>query len=803
MFAMKFKLCLTLLFSYTSVVLAQPIGNYYKYNDTSRHISRSVLRTTATEICNNGIDDDNNGLVDDHDFACYFNGLTSDNCKSNSVIWSIAGDGRLYWFDLNTGVQHVVGMLPMPMLDITWASNGKLYGLGGFAPYIYEIDPNTAVITPINSFPARYTPGNSMTADAAGNLYMACTSGSEPFLILKFNLATGEACVVANLNGLRLFSAGDLTFLNGILYQSCHPYTLASINIRTGEIKALPLTGNIQPDLYGLVSMPDGYLYTTRNYSIFRVDPVTMAIDPNPVIQMNDKTLGPFGLAAYNELCQAPTCLGNTGIEVAGNPPYCSTLGVLLKGNVTPAACGVNITGISWETTTGTIVPGDKVRALAPGKYYLNYKENTATCNRMDSFTVQFGLNAPLSVDTSYQLPIGCNCNGSITAIAGCGSGNYQYKWNTGATTATINNICPGTYTVKVTDAGSGKDTTVSIHIPAPTNGINSFGITAIGDHCNQGDGSIHIANIQGGTPPFQYTINNQPFGNTPDFASLSKGSYTITVKDAVNCALQQPVTIIPVAAPQKLLYAKQEAYCGKLTGTIIINNVQDGSPPYSYALNNGPFNLQTTLPNIAPGPGTITVKDNYGCTLSEHFTIFQSAQLRIAISPKDTNICATQKVTFTVALLSNSAGVKYTWDHSPGSYGNEFTMPFYDNSKMIVEALDNTGCTAADSATITAPYCDSIFAKCVLFPNAFSPNHDGLNDSFGPHFGGCEMKSYQLSVYNRWGQLIFQTKDQAKRWNGDTNGQTPQTGTYIYTCMWQDAIGHYHNHKGAIVLVR
>jgi gliding motility-associated-like protein len=121
----------------------------------------------------------------------------------------------------------------------------------------------------------------------------------------------------------------------------------------------------------------------------------------------------------------------------------------------------------------------------------------------------------------------------------------------------------------------------------------------------------------------------------------------------------------------------------------------------------------------------------------------------------------------------------------------------------MIVKAVDNTGCTTYDSATITAPYCDSIFAKCVLFPNAFSPNHDGLNDTFGPHLGGCDFKSYQLSVYNRWGQLIFQTRDQSKRWNGATNGQTPQTGTYIYTCAWQDAVGHFHHHKGAVVLVR
>jgi len=799
---MKYKLSLILflstIFSYTPVAFTQPAVNY---NDTSRQVNRSVLRTTATEICNNNIDDDNNGLVDDQDFACYFNGLNATSCKSNAIVWSVSPRNELYWFNLNTGDQQVVGTLPLTMLDITWAAKGKLYGLSVFPPYIYEIDPHTAGITPVNNVPSGYTAGKSMTADAFGNIYYDCSSNVERFQIMKFNVITGDACIVAHLGSTGLFPSGDLTFLDGILYQTCSNGSIISIDLHSNIIQIQSFISPFTANFFGIAGMPDGYLYVAYNSEIYKVNPSTMVVYSTPVVRLNNG-LTSNGLAAYNELCQAPTCLGRTGIQADGNPPYCNTIGVFLKGNVTPTVCGVSITNISWETTNGTIVPGDRVKALAPGKYYLNYQTNTETCNRMDSFTVQYAPNAPLAVDTSYQLPIGCNCNGTITAIAGCGSGNYQYNWNTGATTATINNVCPGIYTVKVTDAVSGKDTTVRIVIPSPPNSIQLYDITAIGDHCNQGDGSIHIANILGGTPPFQYAIDNQPFSTTPAFTSLPAGIYNITVKDAANCALQQQATIQPVAAPKKLSYTKQDAYCGLLTGTITIDKVLDGSPPYSFAVNNGPFNPQPTLTNLLPGPGTLTVKDNYGCTLNEPFTILQSDQLRIAVSPKDTNICASQKVTFTATVLSNSAGVTYSWNGT-SSANNVFTTPFLDHSKMIVRATDNTGCIAADSATITAPYCDSIFAKCVLFPNAFSPNHDGLNDTFGPHFGDCEIKSYQLSVYNRWGQLIFQTREQSKKWNGATNAQTPQTGTYIYTCTWQDAIGHFHHHKGAIVLVQ
>jgi gliding motility-associated-like protein len=283
----------------------------------------------------------------------------------------------------------------------------------------------------------------------------------------------------------------------------------------------------------------------------------------------------------------------------------------------------------------------------------------------------------------------------------------------------------------------------------------------------------------------------------------LPAGIYSITVKDNAGCTLQDQTIISPVPGPQKLWYTKKDAYCGLPAGAIVIDSVKAGTPPYSFAIDNGPFNPQKNFTNILPGSGTITVKDNYGCTFNEPYTIYQSEQLRIAINPRDTNICASEKITFIAALLSNNTGLQYLWNNERSTFINTFTTPVNTDSKMIVVATDKNGCTATDTATITTTYCDSLFAKCVLFPNAFSPNNDGLNDTFGPHLGSCEFKSYVMSIYNRWGQLVFETRDRSAKWTGATNGSTPQTGTYIYTCVWEDAAGHIHKHKGAVVLIR
>ena len=64
--------------------------------------------------------------------------------------------------------------------------------------------------------------------------------------------------------------------------------------------------------------------------------------------------------------------------------------------------------------------------------------------------------------------------------------------------------------------------------------------------------------------------------------------------------------------------------------------------------------------------------------------------------------------------------------------------------------------------------------------PNAFSPNEDGINDIFGPNYSG-EINEYQLQIFNRWGQLIFDSHKIDKSWDGTFEGEIQPLGTYTY----------------------
>jgi gliding motility-associated-like protein len=75
-----------------------------------------------------------------------------------------------------------------------------------------------------------------------------------------------------------------------------------------------------------------------------------------------------------------------------------------------------------------------------------------------------------------------------------------------------------------------------------------------------------------------------------------------------------------------------------------------------------------------------------------------------------------------------------------------------------------------------------------IHFPNAFTPNNDGINDSFFPIMSGYDIYESEMLIYNRFGQLIFQTVDIRSGWDGTSKGKPCDTGTYI----WKVSYKHY-----------
>jgi gliding motility-associated-like protein len=93
------------------------------------------------------------------------------------------------------------------------------------------------------------------------------------------------------------------------------------------------------------------------------------------------------------------------------------------------------------------------------------------------------------------------------------------------------------------------------------------------------------------------------------------------------------------------------------------------------------------------------------------------------------------------------------------------------------------------------------IYRSKVAFPNAFSPNGDGENDIF--NFKSRYISAVIMKIYNRWGELVYQTNQTDKGWDGNINGKPAPLGTYIHHCQFTDDMGVSFIKSGEIVLIR
>jgi gliding motility-associated-like protein len=107
-----------------------------------------------------------------------------------------------------------------------------------------------------------------------------------------------------------------------------------------------------------------------------------------------------------------------------------------------------------------------------------------------------------------------------------------------------------------------------------------------------------------------------------------------------------------------------------------------------------------------------------------------------------------------------------------------------------------NVGCGSSSSAARVIVYKD------VYIPNAFTPNNDGKNDKFGV-IAADNYRKFSLSVYNRWGQLLFKTNDINKEWDGKFGGVIQSSGVYIYYLEILTASNKKVTRKGSLTLIR
>ncbi len=166
--------------------------------------------------------------------------------------------------------------------------------------------------------------------------------------------------------------------------------------------------------------------------------------------------------------------------------------------------------------------------------------------------------------------------------------------------------------------------------------------------------------------------------------------------------------------------------------------------------------------------------------------------------------VCPKDEATFSNISIGNI--ISSNWSFGDGTTSNLQTPPAHlypdtwagktYNVNLIVE--NNLGCFDTLSKSII-----KLQSCYIAVPNAFTPNGDGKNDYLYP-LNAFSATNLEFRVYNRYGQLVFETKDWSHKWDGTINGKPQPSGTYVWTLQYTDgASGKYFSLKGTSTLIR
>ncbi len=299
-------------------------------------------------------------------------------------------------------------------------------------------------------------------------------------------------------------------------------------------------------------------------------------------------------------------------------------------------------------------------------------------------------------------------CDGSATASVE-GELLPLYEWNTGATTQSIGSLCPGTYTVTVSNfLGLGCTVTRSVTlnntpdlvVPALTlSDYNGYNIS-----CNGGSNGIAAAFPSGGTALYDYQWSS---GQATSVANgLSAGTYTVTVTDANGCTETRSATLTepPVlnnSASPTTNYNGYNVRCFGGNDGAAAAFPSGGVAPYSYLWSDG----QTTNPATAlyAITYTVTVTDDNGCTKSASTTLTEPPQLTIDAGENDIVYFGYPDSACTTLSASNVGGgvPPYVLTWSTGSHDASIEVCPMNTTVYYLTVTDANDCMLTDSVQV------------------------------------------------------------------------------------------------------
>jgi len=504
----------------------------------------------------------------------------------------------------------------------------------------------------------------------------------------------------------------------------------------------------------------------------------------------------------------------------------------------TDASISVNVVGGTpsysyfWNGNLGS----NTIFSLSQGLYYLSVSDGN-NCNILDTFTVSEPIDALQSSFITQNVSCYSYSDGEVDLSVSGGTSPYSFLWSNSDTTEDVTSLSEGNYSVIVTDGNNCSETFFSeIYSPdSLTISLSTIDISCFGDN----DGRANV-NVSGGNPPYTYLwgngsvlsqtsqlssqshsifitdstncvsiknfIINEPsllvvnidtediscfdnddgqadvmvsggvspysylwtHGDTiQNLQNLSDGVYTINVTDSNNCT---SLGIGIVNEPSALNASKSvvDISCFGLEDGSINIQISGGTPPFNFLWNNG--NDSEDLLFVPVGFYTVEITDFNNCNLIISDSISQP--YAIYINEIITSESCWGEEDGVIDVTVNGGEGPYLFDWSNG----ENTEDIYSLASNIyfLSVMDNNFCVEEKEFEVLTEN------DCINIPNVFTPNGDGVNDTWVIR----NIESYQnisILVVNENGEVLFNSTSKSLFWDGTLNGNNVESGTYYY----------------------
>lgn len=769
-----------------------------------------ITANSATSFCNgNSVQ-----LNSNNTFSSY---LWSNGATTQSISVSVSGNYSLQVTDANGCISNVsnaiaVTVFPTPATPVITASSNSIcagssivLSASNSVSYLWSNGSTTQNITV--SSPGNYS---LTTTDING-----CTSAPSSVFNLTENPLPPTPTIVAS--GILNFCDGNSVTLAGPAGYTNYIWNSSVTNnqnntVTTSGIYTLQVT-----DVNGctsLESLPvEVIVYPNPLTPIILANgPVAFCDGGSVELSVND--LNVTYLWSNGETTQTifVDASGNFSVEIT-NPQGCvssaSAITTVVEFPIppVPVITSLNGTSVCEGTTTNLVCSsaasylwqpnGETTQSIdvgSAGNYSVSIIDNNGCASVMSLATTITLLPLPATpVITANGLTTFCFGN----SVELSSSSAINNSWNSGETTQNITVTNSGDFYVVVLGANGclslpSNTIEVEVNSPPPPPAIVANGPLTF---CNGNSVILSVTNSQSYLWSNGSTVQSQEFNQTEGI--------TVDVLDicGVPYTLQAQVTVLQ--QPTVLFDAIDTAGCVPLLSNFTNLSANYNSIFWDFGDGNSSTEINPTHTYSIAGKYSVSLVaiSQEGCVGYYSKNLLIDAR-SVPIADFKTNPESKIKISKPdVEFIDLSKGNVNNWNWSiEGDIFSELQNPVYRfadtgsyNVKLWIKSVE--GCEDTISKTVL------INGDLIIYiPNTFSPNNDGVNDTFLPLGTYINPKGYNLKIFDRWGQIVFETNDVLKGWDGDTGtGNVKPTQVYYWQLNVKDFTGESYYLTGSV----